>query len=70
MTLREIARKGHREYVTPEDVQGAIDAGADRLETYVELLGQIEARNVEDVSCACFVAREWRREKVVDSEID
>lgn len=63
MKLLEHAAREGRDYVTPEDVQAAVNTGADRLETYIELLWQLAAKNVEDVDGACFVAHRWQREE-------
>lgn len=60
--LAEIAAANDRDYITPEDVQDAINAGADRLELYVELLniiGKQSGLGVEDVGLACFIAAKF-----------
>jgi hypothetical protein len=58
--LIEFAAAEGRAYVTPEDVQNAIDAGAEKVVLFEELLRHIESRNVEDVTLACFVAVQWK----------
>lgn len=60
-TIRSISTLEGRAYATPEDVQAAIDNGADRLTLYRELFDYIGRKNVEDASCAAFVARRWTK---------
>lgn len=60
-TLAARAAKARRHYTTPEDVQAAIDAGADKLVLYTELLEFISKRAVEDWSLAAFVALKFER---------
>lgn len=62
MTLQELAGLENRDYVTPEDVQAAIDAGMDKLALYTELLRFIEKKSVEDTTLAAFVALQFERE--------
>jgi hypothetical protein len=61
MKLVDFAAAEGRTYITPEDVQDAIDAGADRLALYTELLQWIERRGAEDASLCAFVALQFQR---------
>ncbi len=50
------AEQAGRNYLTPEDVNEAIDAGGTRLEIWTDVLKAIEMHAVEDASCTAFVA--------------
>lgn len=58
MTLIEIASTHKRDYITPEDVQDAIDAGADRLSLWGDLLEILGGKGAgaEDWSLCCYIA--------------
>lgn len=55
-TLLSISAATGRAYITPEDVQAAINAGIDKLSLYADLLSWVERGAVEDPRLAAFVA--------------
>ena len=59
ITIGAIAAAAGRAYITPEDVQDAIDAGMDKISLYTELLSWIEGGTVEDTRLAAFVALQF-----------
>lgn len=65
--LAELAAEHKRDYITPEDVQEAINAGAERLFLWEELLailGKQRSLGAEDAGLCCFIA--WRFEMQSD----
>lgn len=61
-SLVEIAKAKGQDYVGPEDVQEAIDAGVSKLDLWEELLGILGGQidlGLEDKSLCCFVAQEF-----------
>lgn len=62
--LETLAKGEERDYITPEDVQAAIDAGVDKFVLWDELLailGKQRDLGAEDASLCCFIAREYKR---------
>ena len=62
--LEAIAKTAERDYITPEDVQAAIDAEVGKLELWDELLailGKQRGLGAEDAGLCCFIAREYKR---------
>ncbi len=60
--LLDLAKAKGREYVTPEDVQDAVDAGVPRAELCIELLGIMGLRKpgLEDLRLCAFVAHHYQ----------
>lgn len=54
----EYAAAESRDYITPEDINAAIAAGAERLNLWRELLEALGRRRCEDPSLCAFVAVE------------
>jgi hypothetical protein len=54
--LKRKAEDHKRDYITPEDVQEAINEGADKLALYTELLDWIASKAVEDGPLCAFIA--------------
>jgi hypothetical protein len=65
---RAIAKE--RKYITPEDVDAAIDAGAAQLDIWREVLQAVEAKAAEDASLCAFVALTRFDQKVVRRQRD
>ena len=62
--LETLAKADDRDYITPEDVQAAIDAEIGKLDLWDELLailGKQRGLGAEDASLCCFLAREYKR---------
>lgn len=65
--IEVIAKSKDRDYITPEDVQDALDADAPRIEVWDELLailGKQRGLGAEDAGLCCFVAREHNKHGV------
>ena len=65
--LEAIAKKNERDYITPEDIQDAIDGDAPKIEIWDELLailGKQRGLGAEDASLCCFLAREYKKSTV------
>lgn len=61
-SLIEIAEAAGRDYVTPEDVQDAIDGGVPMVDLWQELLGILGGATtfgLEDRGLCCFVAHRF-----------
>lgn len=56
-SVKEIARSKGRDYITPEDITAAINAGADKATLQQEVLDVLGGEmGAEDWSCCAFVA--------------
>jgi hypothetical protein len=55
------AAENGRNYITPEDIQDAIDAGADQMVLSVAVLKALGQKKCEDWSCCAFVAGNFKR---------
>lgn len=62
-TLLSISAATGRSYITPEDVQAAINAGIDKLSLYADLLSWIERGAVEDPRLTAFVALAFTKDE-------
>jgi len=60
--VRYYPERDGRNYITPEDVQAAIDAGAERAELQQEVLEVLGGEmGAEDGTCCAFVAARFER---------
>lgn len=50
-----------RDYITPEDIQAAIDAGVEAPTLHAIVLTAISYKQCEDYSCCAFVATKFER---------
>jgi hypothetical protein len=57
------AEKEQRDYITPEDIGDAFDAGGKRFDIWRVVLHAIDKRQCEDVSLCAFVAHKRREKK-------
>jgi len=56
MSVWTIAKADGRDYITPDDIDEAIDAGESQLDVWGEVLQAVEAKAAEDASLCAFTA--------------
>lgn len=60
------ARKAKRDYITPEDIDEAVKAGALRPQIMQHTLSAIEDKRAEDVTLCAFMALNARKGKKLE----